>query len=179
MSAVRSLTGQKFSRLMVVRLSHVDGRAFWLCTCSCGQPATVRSDHLVSGRVRSCGCIASEATISRNIKRTSHGKTRTPEFAAWQALRDRCLNPRNRSFPSYGGRGISVCDRWQDSFESFFADMGERPSAKHSIDRIDNNAGYAPANCRWATHSEQMRNRRPFKKRKPRIDNQLEQAEAA
>jgi hypothetical protein len=92
--------------------------------------------------------------------KTTHGKSRSPEYRNWQALKDRCYSKGTKYYKYYGGRGITVCDRWVDSFENFLADMGTRPSSKHSIDRIDVNGNYEPSNCRWATHCTQAINKR-------------------
>jgi len=96
----------------------------------------------------------------RNEMNYSHGLSGTPEYKAWKAMKDRCFNPNNQYYSNYGGRGISVCDRWKNSFQNFFLDMGSRPTAKHSLDRIDNNADYFPKNCRWTTRVEQENNKR-------------------
>lgn len=88
-------------------------------------------------------------------------KSKTPEYQAWASMRQRCLNPKSQRFHDYGGRGITVCKEWE-SFEQFYADMGPRPSSDHSIDRIDNDSGYSPVNCKWSTRSEQQKNKRPY-----------------
>ena len=89
-----------------------------------------------------------------------HGMTGTPEYRAWLHMKDRCFNPNNKQYLDWGGRGITVCDRWKNSFENFFADMGLKPTPKHSIDRIDNDGDYCPDNCRWSTSKDQNNNKR-------------------
>ena len=161
----RSLEGQHFGRLTVLRRApeqyvwrhHV--RATWLCICQCGKECAAREDDLVGGRRKSCGCFprTGRKTHSKPIPQELRP---LPEVSVWKDMRARCHRASHADFKYYGGRGISVCDRWRESFEAFYADMGSRPSNKHSIDRINNDGNYEPGNCRWATRSEQERNKR-------------------
>jgi hypothetical protein len=139
-----------------------------LCSCNCdGKRVIVRVDALRGGRVRSCGCLHRESARERmtamdkrgNKHRQTHGGSYTPEFYVWRTMKARCTNPKNRQFHRYGGRGIKVCRRWLNSFENFLLDMGNRPSPKHTIDRIDNDGNYEPSNCKWSTQHEQNTNR--------------------
>jgi hypothetical protein len=139
-------------------------------SCDCGTRGTATLKHLRQGRSTSCGCFRAEVSRASRLR---HGETdskggATAEYRTWQAMKTRCLNPRSRGYAFYGARGITVCERWLHSFENFLADMGRRPSAKHSIERVDNDAGYSPSNCRWATHAEQLANRRPYKNARAR-----------
>lgn len=129
--------------------------------CDCGVEKIVRGRGLVTGYTNSCGCLQRELTAVKIAERTrTHGRTKTVEYHTWTTMKQRCLNPADKHFANYGARGITVCDRWRDSFEAFFADMGERPADKTSIDRIDNDRGYEPGNCRWADDIEQHNNKR-------------------
>lgn len=123
----------------------------WACVCACGNKTAVRGDRLNGGRARSCGC-----------RKKRHGLTGTPIHGVWMAMRYRCESPKCHAYGDYGGRGIKVCDRWQE-FENFYADMGPSYRAGLTLERINNDAGYHPENCKWATRAEQNRNRRRFK----------------
>ena len=154
------LVGIRFGRLFVLARAARDGalirrHARWHCRCDCGAECSVASVELRSGATISCGCYRVEKITGRNMK---HGMYRTPEYTAWRSMHQRCGNPAAKNFPRYGGRGISVCREW-GLFEQFLSDMGLRPSPKHSLDRRDNDKGYCPDNCQWATIGEQHENR--------------------
>lgn len=162
MSAFINLVNQQFGRLMVIDLASMDGGATrWQCRCECGAIVVVKSGDLRNGHTRSCGCYQRQRA-SQTM--TRHGESKsTPEYRAWLNMRTRCSNSRLVYFKYYGGRGIEVCERWH-VFENFLADMGRRPTAKHSIDRINPDGHYEPGNCRWATWPEQSNNQRRHKK---------------
>ncbi len=170
MPALIDRTGQRFGRLVVCRRAEMGKKrlsALWWCDCDCGSLTVVFSHSLSSGHSRSCGCLRRETSsklLSGHSYRLRHGCRRngkaTPEYRAWCNMQARCYNPKHDSFKNYGGRGITVSDRWRNDFAVFLDDMPPHPGKGYSLDRIDNDGNYERSNCRWATRKQQTNNRR-------------------
>lgn len=155
-SRTTTLVGQIYGYLTVFSYIGVyanEKTSIWLCQCKCGTFLIVRRPALRSGHTKSCGCLNDE--VRQRAK--THGQSHHPLYPMWKQMKQRCENPRNDSYARYGGRGIKVCGRWL-KFENFLADMGKRPTSKHSIERRNNNKNYEPSNCYWATRAEQNSN---------------------
>lgn len=160
MSKFIDLSEQKFCKLTVLEF---DGRrknqSFWKCLCDCGKTSIVNGGKLKNGHTKSCGCLLNE---TRGQSSKKHGMSHTPEHNVWLGMQARCYNENNDQYKDWGGRGITVCDRWlgDEGFVNFFADMGKRPSEKHTIERGNNDGNYSPDNCSWELKEVQANNTR-------------------
>lgn len=163
MPAKIDLTGIRFTRLQVMGDDpcRINGRRRVSCLCDCGNIVSVDPRSLHAGHTKSCGCLQRERVSETTMQRClTHGATKTKEYQSWVHMKARCNNPKDRKYPDYGLRGIKVCDRWVNDFAAFLSDLGPRPSAAHSLDRINPDGDYEPPNCRWATAKVQSRNKR-------------------
>lgn len=164
MSAVKDLTGQRFGRLVVLERagSSAKQEARWLCLCDCGRKTLVTGSNLRSGHTNSCGCLSAEKSKTR---RTTHGLCQCRLYRVWEHMKHRCLNPNDDYYYRYGGRGITICDAWRHDFQAFYgwamANGYDENAPKYqcTIDRIDNDKGYSPDNCRWTDMATQNRNK--------------------
>jgi hypothetical protein len=150
------LTEKVFGKLKVISenvIRSASGGIRWNCQCECGNITTVASNNLMKNHTRSCGCLNAEVRIT-------HGMSDSAEYLVWYSMIKRCTNADDQAYHNYGGRGITVCDRWLNNFEAFYEDMGARPSPDHTLDRKENDGNYEKNNCRWATHIEQNNNKR-------------------
>lgn len=156
---MKSLCGKKFGRWTVIGFcKKKKDHYYWSCVCDCGKEGVVEHGLLKSGHSKSCGCYSAEV-------RLKHGQAtkdnRSSEYRTWSGMIQRCENSLTKEYKNYGARGIKICEEWRTSFETFFSDMGKKPSSKHTLDRFpDNDGNYEPSNCRWATWAQQRRNMR-------------------
>lgn len=160
-ASTEDFVGRVYGRLTVISRSPIKSRAgtAWVCSCTCGKETMAYSHHLKQGKKASCGCQQVEARYSTTNKFTTHGMDGSPTYRAYYSMLGRCSEKPSKYKANYWDRGIKVCDRWMQSFENFFEDMGARPDG-YSLDRTDNDKGYSPENCRWIPVGDQSKNRR-------------------
>lgn len=147
------ISEQRFGKLVAKRVTQRGNRQTrvkWLCECDCGNTAEVSRSHLRAGSTLSCGCLRSENSGKATRFKRVHGMSRSPEWNSWDAMVSRCHDPSDKSYPKYGGSGIVVCDLWRHSFQSFYNDMGPRPSSDHTLHRIDDHQTYETGTVMWA-----------------------------
>ena len=157
-----SIIGKRFGRLVVIselKERTKQGKVKFKCICDCGNEIEAIGSKLKNGWTKSCSCLQKEKVKEIHSSNKTHGLSRTSIYSTYYGMISRCYNESNDSYIYYGGRGIKVCDRWLESFENFLADMGEKPSKDHSIDRINVNGNYEASNCKWATKIEQENNK--------------------
>lgn len=172
---IKDISGQKFGRLTVHSLVGVNKNkaAVWSCRCDCGNLVEAIGFNLRNGNTKSCGCLLKEFATNLNL---AHGHAaeisgnKSPTYRTWRSMINRCYRPQEDSYQYYGGKGITVCDRWRNSFADFLSDMGERPQGK-TLDREESNGNYEPSNCRWADAKTQSRNRGKSKNNKSGYQN--------
>jgi hypothetical protein len=158
-----SYVGKKYGMFTVLSYSHRDNQyqKYVVAKCDCGRIKTVCLGSLKFGSSQGCGCVRSVEFVRMNVERlTTHGMAKTLEYNTWKGIKRRCNKTTCREYKYYGGRGIKMCKRWLTSFENFISDMGPRPNRRYSVERINNEKGYSPSNCKWATKKEQCANRR-------------------
>ena len=158
-TVAKNHSGSRFGKWVVISRApnRASKRTVWNCRCDCGTEKEVATCHLVSGASTNCGCTRPART---RAMRVIHGATKTDVYEIWCGMKARCSNPKHKAFHNYGKNGISVCEKWESSFDAFIEDMGPRPSSSHSVERIDGQKNYSPDNCKWATPKEQSNNTR-------------------